>query len=380
MASIILGLQPVQFSLKPGVNMSQGKTTLPPEPENAILPGRKARAGAAIRWLAQAVGWCLLAAAGFEVLVRLTFYSLPVAWVDTKPFSSVPVENSFLLWGKEGFGWTRYAALREIVTPYEEGRAIIVLGDSHTEAWQVGANQKFTSVAEALLHQSTAAYDIRNFGFSSMAMGDYVSLAPLYIDAYDPAAVVIQLTTEDFSESFSAGKQSYFTKQDGQITGLKHRHDLSQGVLSASGPPELKHLSMLLFVANERYQQIKAGPPKAGAAAVFDDDLARQQMDRLVEAAGDTPLILLLLPYAPHIIDRDYTAAEPGYDQLLALLATYPQITVVDTYPAFLELAESGELPRGFMNGAIPGAGHLNTTGNEITGRLLAEAILRLMP
>lgn len=363
--------------------MNKDNTALPIPPE-VSLPAEKNRTAVVTGYLLKAVLWCLLVLGVFEFVVRLTFYSMPVRWVYTNHVGEVPVEGSILFWAKEGLGWTRYQPLHELATPYEGGTPVIVLGDSHTEAWQVPEADKFASAADTALHEAGSNYDIRNFGFSSAAMGDYVSLLPLYINTYHPAAVVVQITTDDFSESFWSGKQNYYVQQDGVITDLIHSRDLSAGTLQEvpGDPPELTLMFKIIF--NERLGQIKAAQNRQtaepAAAPSFNTALAREQLDQLVEACGETPLILVLLPYAPNIAGGELVWEEPGYEQLVELARSYPGVTVVDPYPEFVKMAESGSLPRGFYNSPIPSAGHLNIEGNRLMGLLLAEAILEALP
>ena len=79
-------------------------------------------------------------------------------------------KGTIVRWGKEGFGTTRYSGDGEIATPFDEGMEVPVLGDSHTEAWQVDDRDKYVSIAETLLWQRHLRVNLRNLGLGGLSL------------------------------------------------------------------------------------------------------------------------------------------------------------------------------------------------------------------
>jgi len=330
-------------------------------------------------YINKAFGWSILAFLGVEILLRMTIYSPSLEMVTTNFFGEVPAENSLLFWGKEGFGWTHYNKFGEIDTPFQGTKPVLLVGDSFSEGWQVSDQNKFASVAEMNLHRWDKEIDVHNFGRSSMSMADYVSFIPIYKTLYSPEAIVVQLTSDDFVESFTKTKLNYFVQKDGKIYNLIHMTDISAKKLDSSNE-HVNSTSMVINLAKEKIKLNKSSNNSINEPAMkFDILLAQQQLDELVKVCDGIPLILVLLPNSPTISGDQINFEDPDYQNLLKLVSGYPEITVVDPYADFTKLADNNLLPHGFYNSTIPGTGHLNVQGNEIVGRLLAQAVEKVL-
>lgn len=345
------------------------------------------------KYILQAAAWCVLGAALVELILRGLINNPPLDRDVTNWSGDIPGLNSTVLWGKEGYALTRYKRWGEIQTPFSDRNRrndLMVLGDSHTEALQVGDDFKFVSVAETALRRKGYDYDLHNLGRSGLAMADYVSWIPPYKEIFRPKAIAVQLQVGDFVESFDEGQFNKFTLNDDGGLDLLRVFDFSP---EFDQRQRKRHniYSQILFLGRERWNAMRK--PTGGGAdetaarddpgkdadsnpdgAAFDSDLAAKQMDLLLAACGDTPLIVVLLPNTPRMAGGSIVLEDPDHAQLKEFFARrYPNIVTVDPLPEFQRLAREGYLPRGFFN-SLPGEGHLNIQGHRVVGELLANA------
>lgn len=358
------------------------------------------------KYLLQSTGWSLLVLFFMEILLRGVIQNPPLHRDVTNWVGDVPGLNSFVIWGKEGYGITHYKRWSEIQTPYADRNRkndVIVLGDSHTEALQVGDGVKFVSVAESALRDKGFDLDLHNIGRSGLAIADYVSWIPPYKDIFRPKAIVVQLDISDFVDSFDDGQFNKFVvNSDGELE-LIPIFDFSPG-FEQKQRRKITLYSQLSSLGRERWRLLwsskddhvdaisngDATGTTLGqvdnlnavdntALEVLDPELFVKQMDLLLKASEDVPVIVVLLPYAPRILNGELVMDDPSQIALRDFFSTYyPDIVVVDPLPEFQKLALDGTLPRGFVN-SLPGEGHLNASGHRIVGKLLADAIAQVL-
>jgi hypothetical protein len=324
--------------------------------------------------------WIGLVLIGFELILRFAIFSLPLSTTWTNWFGLLPSEGSVYLSGTEGYAFTHFdSSPGEINTPFQGGENIIMLGDSYMEARQVPDEKKFASVAETFLHQAGYNYDVHNFGHSGLSMADYVTRVAGYKILYQPKAFVIQIAPNDFIESFTNTRSNFFISKDSKITSLFNKNKV-KGAFTVSNEIKVSYDLMLWqdYGKNRFDQMLQSqgiNTDDSAASSRFDPNLARQQMDYLLKACKDIPLILVVIPHAPLISNNGIQMDDPEHARLIEFLKNYPQVTVVDALPEFQRRTTSSFLPMGFNNSAKPGWGHLNQSSNEILGMLLAKAI-----
>lgn len=323
--------------------------------------------------------WIALVLFATEIMLRVFVESPPSHYVYDAHWGWQPAAGSRVFWGEEGFGHTYYSAHGELATPYDNGVSVVVLGDSHTEAYQVKYQKNFVSVAETLLHRKQFDVNLHNLGKQYSAIPDYVYLAPFIQERYQPKLVVIQLSVQDFfwHEVFSPGKMNRFVNTD---TALEVVH--VPPVYSDHWLGRIMNNVVLLVQGTKRYRTLFT--PKVAVATATDEpaitspEVIRAQLQELKAAYADTPVVIVMLPYAPTIEDGVLVLNEPEYDPVLALVEAVDGWHVIDPSAGFQELLEVGQLPRGFFN-SLPGQGHLNVYGHQIVGELLADAIIAIL-
>jgi hypothetical protein len=360
------------------------------------------------RYLVLSPLWCLVALVLVEAILRVTIYNPPFPIARTNWAGDIPAENSAVLWGWEGHATTHYWKWGEIQTPYYDeqiGNEVIVLGDSHTEGLHIEDDLKFPSIAETALRKDGYDADLHNLGRIGLAMADYISWIPAYQSIFQPKAIVVQITKDDFIEAFHQNQFNYFVLQKNKELKLVQTQDLSHGFNQRVRKqyyfiPQIEEIGYerwdLMQKSTKKDPDQKANPeptenPNPGSTEttsskpiesinpeVFLPELTEKQLQILINTSKGTPLILILLPSTPYISGDELQMTESEYDQMKEIIARHPEITIIDPLPEFEKLVSAGHLPRGFFN-SEPGKGHLNKYGNEIVGQLLAKAIEQVL-
>lgn len=325
-----------------------------------------------LRYLARALAAVVTVAMLGEVAVRVFALGRDRETKGDPDRGWVVPAGSVVRWGSEGWGTTHYVGDGEVETPRRgEGPTVAVLGDSHTEAYQVNDSQKFVSVAESLLWRRGKRLDLRNFGRSGCSFADYVWLTRAFRERLRPAAFVIQLDEADFDgHAFDSRKANYFVaRPDGRIE-LVHRPTAPWA--SAPSWREASHLANYvryrIGLFSEQPGRQLSTPPSGLSTA----DSVAQQAALLREAASGVPVILMRLPYSPYSSER----RDLGWETFTALQRALPDWPLIDTSAEFRASRERGHDPRTFWN-SDPFGAHLNADGHAIAGRMLAAELER---
>ncbi len=285
-------------------------------------------------------------------------------------------------WGKEGYGVTHYVADGEIATPHNEGMEILVLGDSHTEAYQVDDQDKYVSVAETLLWNRGRRVNLRNLGVGARLFADYVYwVAVLRKRNPPPAAFVIQLNDDSFNTSFDTTGANFFRKTpNGEIELVHNPPDPASNLWLNPWWSYIRLFDYLeerywiLFVKPQvvKPQQARVAPPQPVPASEIEASVT-SQLKLLTDQLGDVPTIYLRAPKWPY----DNPPDDPTF-------ITYQVLQKVQRWPLIdpgKELVRNFQRthhdPRTFFN-ALPMHGHLNRDGEAVLGQMLADGIERM--
>ncbi len=340
------------------------------------------KAAQVTRYVTLATVWLAISLGLVELVLQITTVNYP-EYTYEQDWELVPVAGSQRVWGTEGYGITRYLSHGEVATPFDDGAtSVVVLGDSHTEAWQVSENDKYVSVAEKLVRSKGKSVNLHNLGSASNSVADYVYMAPMVAQYYHPAVVVIQLSTQDRGDdAFTPQHRSYFVIDDMGNLELHHR------AVSAADTNPLNWLRLDLYVFGlNRIESIRANlnADDHSARAETDANTAMRtdnwdkQLQVLKRAYAGTRMVLLLLPFFPKIGFDTINFEDSEYSTLLVSAKQSGDFDIIDPKPEFDQLARLGYMPRGFGN-TPPGTGHLNVYGHKMVGELLAEKILELV-
>ena len=321
--------------------------------------------------------WSLIVLIVMELSIR-SFVIRPVRMVYDSNWGAIPVEGSCGFHALEGFGKTCYAARNEVQTPFDDGIPVVVLGDSYTEAIQVGNSEKYVSLTEAALRERGLAVNLINLGDSNRTFADFVFMAPEIVSRYNPEIVVVQTNESGLFDSLNPSRTNYFAGQPGR-DGLQLIHrDRKDAPLFVQN---LIHSSGLLTLTALRWEQSaevvsdppagQGDPPRASPAQLTEE------VAQLVAAYPDAKIIILVIPSLPILFPDKLNPgwSTPNDMEVFSILAKMEDVTVLYPAPAFKEIyKEYGVFPRGFFN-SRPNYGHLNRYGHIAIANALTMAL-----
>jgi len=341
------------------------------------------------RWVTESAVWIFVAIGICELILRTTIANNPEITYE-KDWGIVPVAGSPRFLGKEGYGITHYLAHGEIVTPFDDGViSVVVLGDSHTEALQVSECDKFVTIAETKIRSKGRPVNLHNLGSLGSSIPDYIYLAPMIRQYYNPKTIVIQLSPQDFwwgeGDGFNVKHRNYFVLNNGGDLELVH----SNLVLIPGVYTNFTQRIMTYSLGRERYLQIiekineksnsidQLSPVHTRNKPILPKARLAEQLKLLKNAYSGINIILISLPLAPNIEGDGLNYIDAENIEILNSAKNIGGFFIVDPQAEFNNIVARGHLPRGFRN-SLPGIGHLNILANRIVGELLAEKILEI--
>jgi hypothetical protein len=144
-----------------------------------------------VRRLAAWAGGAALALLAAEVAMR--FYAFAPRVMDGE-FGFVPQPGVTVHWHSEGSGHSHWKAhgIREQDNP-AGAPALLMLGDSITEAMQVNDDRTFSARLSLLLRERGRPMAVQNAGMAGASIARYAALAPEYRRLLDPRWTVVLL-------------------------------------------------------------------------------------------------------------------------------------------------------------------------------------------
>lgn len=313
-----------------------------------------------------------LALIAFEPLARL-YYDFP--GVDEPGIGPVPAAGSQVRWCVEGCAsstWQAHGVRHP--QPYQPVHPdVIVLGDSNTEALQVGDDEVYT----ARLERSLGGTQVLNLGRSGFSAADYLGLAERNKRLFEPRWTVITLKDEDF-EGIERGSYD-FARRNGALT----TKELPRVPMSGRFELLRRHLALYSFAVFRWHQLVAAAqsePPifTAGSSPAPPKPKAPMASVQEILAAlsqaydGRVTFVFLARP-SPSPSLEPPPAVELEFDAACAELAA----SCVNPRARFRPLVDAGTPPYGFSN-STPNSGHLNAVGHAALADALAQELGRL--
>ena len=258
--------------------------------------------------------------------------------------------------------------------------AAIVLGSSHTEAFNVAGDRNYVYKLNELLAKdgySAYAYNLGISGHSFFSCAQNLSAA---IEAYSPTDLVI-IETPSIRFRIDRLNNAYngrFEKK-GSNTG---------GIITLLQKIPYTHLLAYQW-SNIKQANVDVEDSGGFDYSAQDMNEYRVSLDALLGQMADTVnehgLKLVILFQTNMSIDRDGNAyyaegeIDENYYSILTELCEKYGITFVDVTDRFLaEYNESYVLPHGFINTAVE-AGHLNADGHREIAEELAPVVEGLL-
>ena len=338
------------------------------------------------RYINSLLVWVLLYLVLIEILVRI-FVRGPTFQVNEKDWGIVYAPSTVVYWAKEGLGFTHYLSHNEIVAANGIGDiSVVVLGDSHTEAWQVGDEFNYVSMSERKLIHNSFSVVMHNLSKSNYSVADYVYLAPLVQKYYKPKIVVIQLSPQDFSgidggDAFNSKHPNYFISDKNGVLQLNHKtYSFIGGLFD-----QILSSSMIYTVGNEKlsglFSNANRTPPQSNievssnANTIASSSKMRDQLTALKHAYSENIILLVCLPQKPDIEGDTIVSIDKENQKIVDTAREIGGFQIINPQEQFDQLVPQGFFPRGFMNSTSPAVGHLNIMGHQIVGDLLSQKI-----
>jgi hypothetical protein len=283
---------------------------------------------------------------------------------------------------REGIAWSHFSSdgLRLTGNVQIAGAPdVLIMGDSHVEAYQVPDKETMGSVLERQLRAEGKSWNVLQYAWSGADGPDYVYAAPLVLDRYHPKRIFLVMNAGDFespaSEDVRLVERNGEVKAEAVIPGAVRGRPPSFG---GARSRKLKE-SGLLYASAVRFSLDILPLLTEHKASAQERDLAAtmaspKNVDLIVrglkEAYGDRLFIL----YTP---GQPFSAQEPAEPQEARLLEDCQAegMECRSLRERMIEaLLERHELARGFLNSA-PGVGHLNVYGHQLAADEMYERL-----
>lgn len=266
---------------------------------------------------------------------------------------------------------------------------ILVLGDSFSEAFQVGDGELFSNQLGALLDADGIPVTIANLGRSGYSMADYVCRSTVFERLFAPEWVVVQLNDWDFDgDAFaSQWRHARFRRttaglecvppfpvppppERGRLRALLHE------ARNAFGLPDalVARLKARVAADDSHLPLFRAGQANAAEARseMTSPPPVDEEMRLLRSAWGDRLIVLYLPPFTPGDLRT------PGQTEMQAeAAARRAGIRFRSLREEFPELEKRRAAPYGFSNSAL-NTGHWNADGHAAGARVLRSEFLDL--
>ncbi len=336
-------------------------------------------------------------------LIAIRMYNLPS--VPNPVFGDAHEPGRRFRQQIEGNGsglWTSNCVRRAALPAAGHRPALLVLGDSYTEAIQVKDRDHFAH----LLEQRLGGTPVLAVGRSGYSVADYVADAAKFRQLFAPYWVIIQVGAGDFeadawtkkdggyayferaNQAAPAGAQEASRAKVASAGALKYLDVISvplpqPGWLSTAVREKCPFWFPLVTFAYLRKSELKdwmqdqrqpwfhAAPAKPSVAASPAEDMEKypldEEMSLLAEAYGRRLTLLYLARFDPQNPSK-----ETGTEKALHQLAEKHGVRFVSLREKFPELAAAGQAPYGFGNTRF-NWGHWNCYGHRAAAELLFD-------
>jgi hypothetical protein len=248
--------------------------------------------------------------------------------------------------------------------------SVLIVGDSHVEAFQVADTQTMGAALERRLRAEGKTWNALQYGWSGADGPDYVYSGPLLLEKFPTQHIFLIMNDGDFRSL--AGEEARLVERDGVLVAEPLTPDMVPGRAPSYGGRLARKMkqSGLIYGAALRFQldlkpqfaEHKASAQEGMvAAAPSSDDTIERIVRGLQQAYGDK-LYILYTPSQPFSADAPMEPQE----RVLLKECEQKQMACRSLRGRMVnELVVNHNLVRGFPDSA-PGGGHLNARGHEI--------------
>jgi hypothetical protein len=331
------------------------------EPENAVRRECAARTPRPRHaWFSFLCG-CVLA---------LIFMELVLHHVSGKTESSAGFEERDF---REGFAKAHFTSdgLRRTGNPQIAGaRRVLILGDSHVEAYSVADEQTMGSVLERRLRAEGKEWNVLQYGWSGADGPDYVYEAGLVKNRFHPNWIILVTNKGDFGSSTTA--YARLVERDGAVFGEPAEPGIVPGRPPSRGGTlsrKMKESGLLYASAMRFYLEVLPHLIGQGTEEPKSDlpasQVSQETVDLIVRGLKEGYGEKLFTLYAP---PQPFSADAPVEPEESALLSACREhgLACRGLHDRMIEdLLVGHVIDRGALKMA-PGRGHFNSHGHEL--------------
>lgn len=243
---------------------------------------------------------------------------------------------------------------------------VIVLGDSHTESFQVKRRENFVYLLGELNKEN---YEVLNLGISGNSIADYIGIIDGINKKFNPDKIIIQITSHDFTvDSLSKHKHFYIEKND----HFKLIHN--KNLINSLSYKIKSILRSKIFIPTITVHSLKRAQEfigkKNNSTSIKDNTSIEEKYGELIEWQisqlfnKNSSITFLYLPETPTISSSSFEKPDL-VKEIIYKESQKLGIPFIDMTQDFNYLYEKNyKLPRGFNN-TRPGVGHLNIEGHK---------------
>ena len=323
-------------------------------------------------------------------LIALELGLRPLATADLPPLArpaadrvGLPVITSRQL--EEGIAEAHFSSAGARLTGnpvVAGGPVVVILGDSHVMAREIGDDQTMGAWVERLARNEHYFLNVRQYGWRGASPPQYLLVAHDVLAKWNPVEVVVVLDGDDLGPD--PLNRRYPRMRIGQNDSVEIILDPAEKEFTARP----HHLFTLQTLFRIRWQQVLERSPRT----------VRYWLGAELEQRGPTPdpRMVKEVPRAEvkalsrafgHRLTIVYTAdvraiggekVDPGEQRLLDACAAQ-HVRCLSMRQLMLAARRNGHVVRGFPTTTL-GVGHLNAMGHELVGRAIWTMIRREAP
>lgn len=307
-------------------------------------------------------------------IICFFYYNVPVHFESESGSTDYVWEkNKFYSKGTEGFAWGKTDAngFNNISTEHDYNPEILIMGTSHTEAFNVAQEENYAFLLNSLMKKSNMNMNAYNIGISGHTISVCMNNFKNAVEEFKPTKYVVM---EVFSMELTIDEITRISEGN-----VKEIH--------SSANPLLIFLQKIPFVRCVYFQIDKLGidikntdneaskvQNKSTQTKTNDSDKEYESalnalLSDLSSVASSSGARLIILHHSSLILDKkgEVTHRQISTKEKLFRDACEKNgIEILDMYGAFADsYRKTYHLPYGFFNTAV-GEGHLNKYGHKV--------------
>ena len=310
----------------------------------------------------------------------------PIASADLPPFArpsadslGSPVVTSRQL--EEGIAESHFSSAGARLTGNSTvagGPTIVILGDSHVMAREIGDGQTMGAWIERLARSSRYFVNVRQYGWRGASPPQYLLVAKDVLARWNPTEVVVVLDGDDL------GADPLNRRFPRMTIGANDSVAIVRDPKDVSAATPVHHRFTLVTLFKIRWRQVLERSPKSVRYWLMHTPVEprgplpdpetisavpRAEVKALARAFGSR----LLIVYTADVRATGGEKVDPGEQRLLDACAEQ-RVRCMSMRALMLSARRNGLVVRGFSTTTI-GVGHLNALGHELVGRAVWAAI-----